>query len=46
MRPPFFMDRLSPDDQRMVKWSYLGIFLGYTAIILLVFAIAISRNCD
>ncbi len=44
MRPRFFMDHLSPDDQRMVRWSYVAMLCGYTAIILLVFAVVMIRN--
>jgi hypothetical protein len=36
------MDDLSPDDQRKVRRIFFGILFGYTAIVLLVFAIVIA----
>jgi hypothetical protein len=41
MRAPFFMDGLSPEDQRKARRIYFGMLFGYTAIVLLVFAIVI-----
>ena len=41
MRAPFFMDHLSPDNQRKARRIFFGILFGYTAIVLLVFAIVI-----
>ncbi len=41
MRAPFCMDDLSPDDQRKARRIFFGILFGYTAIVLLVFAIVI-----
>jgi hypothetical protein len=38
------MDDLSPSDQRMISRSLFGIVFGYTAIILLLFAIVIVRH--
>ena len=42
MRAPFFMDHLSPDNQRKARRIFFGILFGYTAIVLLVFAIVIA----
>jgi hypothetical protein len=36
------MDDLSPDDQRKVRRIFFGILFGYTAVVLLVFAIVIA----
>jgi hypothetical protein len=44
MRRPFFMDDLSPDDQRKVRRMFFGVLFGYTAIVALVFAIVIVRR--
>jgi len=44
MRPRFFTVHLSPDEKRTIRWSYLGIVFGYTAIILVVFATVNVRN--
>jgi hypothetical protein len=41
MRAPFFMDDLSPDDQRKARRIFFGILFGYTAIVLLAFAMVI-----
>jgi hypothetical protein len=41
MRPRFFMDDLSPDDQRKVRRIFFGVLFGYTALVALVFAIVI-----
>jgi nitrogen fixation/metabolism regulation signal transduction histidine kinase len=42
MRAPFFMDHLSSDNQRKARRIFFGILFGYTAIVLLVFAIVIA----
>jgi hypothetical protein len=39
MRPPFFMDDLSPEDRRAARRT----LFGYTAMILLVFAVVVLR---
>jgi hypothetical protein len=41
MRAPFFMDDLSPEDQRKARRIFFSMLFGYTAIVLLVFAIVI-----
>jgi hypothetical protein len=42
MRQRFFMDDLNPDDQRKARRIFFGILFGYTAIVVLVFAIVIA----
>jgi len=44
MRPPFFMDDLSPEDRRAARRMLFGILFGYTAMILLVFAVVVVRH--
>jgi hypothetical protein len=44
MRHPFYMDHLSPEDQRTVKKWYGGIFVIYSTLILLVFATFLIRD--
>jgi hypothetical protein len=44
MRRPFFMDDLSPDDQRKIRRRFFGVLFAYTAIIALIFAVAIVRR--
>jgi hypothetical protein len=48
MRRPFFMDDLSPEERRATRRMLFGILFGYTAIILLVFAVVVVRHewCD
>ena len=44
MRPPFFMDDLSPGDRRAARRMLFGILFGYTAMILLVLAVVVVRH--
>ena len=46
MRPPFYMDDLSPGERRAARRMLFGNLFGYTAIILLVFAVVLlPTNC-
>ena len=44
MRPPFYMDDLSPGERRAARRMLFGNLFGYTAIILLVFAVVLLRH--